>query len=115
MNLQTIQKRVEELTSELLTISNDLAFLVSGDVQRQAVPGRQIRNFQELSIGDTITIDGMFNCINGGNNPAGTYVVLDVEESDYEGVWSVRISVNSGSTWINLNQIAMNRTVTKGA
>jgi hypothetical protein len=35
MNLQTIQKRVEELTSELLTISNDLAFLIQGDVVRQ--------------------------------------------------------------------------------
>lgn len=38
MNLQSIQKRIEELTSELMTVSNDLAFLLQGEVSRPAVP-----------------------------------------------------------------------------
>lgn len=35
MNLQTIQKRIEELQAELLTISNDLSFLIQGEVVRK--------------------------------------------------------------------------------
>lgn len=35
MNLQTIQKRVEEMSAELLTLSNDIAHLISGDVVRE--------------------------------------------------------------------------------
>lgn len=37
MNLQTIQKRIEELQAELLTVSNDLAFLITGEVTRETV------------------------------------------------------------------------------
>lgn len=38
MNLQTIQKRIEELSAELVTISADLAFLIAGDVVRDQSP-----------------------------------------------------------------------------
>lgn len=38
MNLQTIQKRVEELSAELLTLSKDLAFIVSGNITRDQSP-----------------------------------------------------------------------------
>lgn len=34
MNLITIQKRVEELSAELLTLSNDLSAILSGDIAR---------------------------------------------------------------------------------
>lgn len=33
-NLQAIQKRVEELSAELLTLSNDLSAILSGEISR---------------------------------------------------------------------------------
>lgn len=38
MNLQTIQKRVEEMSAELLTLSNDLALILSGNIAREQAP-----------------------------------------------------------------------------
>lgn len=60
MNLQTIQKRVEELSAELLTLSNDLAFIVGGDVARETsgtilpVVDRQSPWAEGMKTGDTV-------------------------------------------------------------
>lgn len=37
MNLQSIQKRLQELSAEVLTLSNDLEFLIKGEVIRKPV------------------------------------------------------------------------------
>lgn len=56
MNLQTIQKRVEELSAELLTLSNDLAFIVSGNISRDQSPviNRDSAWADGLRAGDTV-------------------------------------------------------------
>lgn len=60
MNLQTIQKRIEELTSELLTISNDLSHLIQGDVVRQSVVVvPDVKDWaNDLMVGDKVICTG---------------------------------------------------------
>jgi hypothetical protein len=110
MNLQTIQKRVEELTSELLTISNDLSFLLHGEVVRDRVGTTYIRSRHELRVGDVINIpEGNLD----DYNVAGTYTVREIEPSSYEGVLSVRAADSTGANlWIQFERLAG---VTKGA
>lgn len=60
MNLQTIQKRVEELSAELLTLSNDLAFILSGNITREQAPmsllviDRQSPWAEDMKAGDIV-------------------------------------------------------------
>lgn len=112
MNLQAIQKRLEELSAEALTLSNDLAFLIQGDVSRPSVPVQlslrvRVYNFQQVNEGDVLQFTAPFSHIQGSALlPAGNYKVVQVEKDDYEGIWSVMLEISSGDcTWINLNGI----------
>lgn len=59
MNLQTIQKRVAELTAELLTISNDLESILSGQVERKPVVLQAVGDWADgMKEGDTVICTG---------------------------------------------------------
>lgn len=115
MNLQTIQKRVEELSAELITVSNDLAFLLQGEVKRETVVVfPRLTRFNQVASGDTLLFSEPFTDIDGDIFKAGAYKATDVEGSHYEGHWSVELSNPSGhDSWINFNQIAAVQLITK--
>lgn len=108
MNLQAIQKRLEELSAEALTLSNDLSFLLQGEVSRPSVQVQlalQVYNFQQVSAGDTLQFTAPFPHIQEhALLPAGNYRVVRVEDPHYDGIWSVMLEISSEDvTWINLN------------
>lgn len=105
MNLQTIQKRVEELSSQLLTLSNDLAYLLEGEVVRHPVAvGIPVSHFTELTAGDIIQIPHDFTDIDQDTHAAGTYKVESVEREAYSGYWNVEIQVaGDDCTWLNFS------------
>lgn len=112
MNLQTIQKRVSELTAELLTISNDLEFILSGQVERPvAVTG--LTHFGQVKYRDVLEFSAPFTCIAGHTFKAGQYKVSDVEVGGYDGCWSVELENPNGDSWVNFNQIAKTQLITK--
>lgn len=120
MNLQAIQKRLQELSAETLTLSNALEFLIKGDVVRPSASGvavqtLQVFNFKCVSEGDVLQFTEPFNHIDDvAILPAGNYKVSQVEEEDYEGIWSVMIVLEDGdNTWINFNRIAKESNVYK--
>lgn len=115
MNLQTIQKRIEELQAELLTVSNDLAFLIAGEVSRTAVSIKGLSRFTEVVKGDALQFVHPFVDIDGDTHNPGTYVVADVERGDYDGYWSVEVRKPSTGreSWINFNSIAAVQPITK--
>lgn len=110
MNLQTIQKRVEELTAELLTISNDLAFLISGDVQRQPpAPVRPLvyTSFLYAEEGDKVKLTSLDQdfmlCPDFDPDLHTVYEVIDRESGDYTGDYNVLIRHPNGvdAVWVN--------------
>lgn len=107
MNLQTIQKRIEELSAELITISNDLSFLMRGEVSRPpAIVGAPVSGFTQLSEGDIIQIPHAFVDIDGTEFHAGSYKVESVERPGYAGIWDVEIKVNGNrDTWLNFSTL----------
>lgn len=113
MNLQEIQKRLEELSAEMLTLSNDLSAIVSGSGVSRGNVEVQLSNFKQVEIGDVLTFSGRFTSIDGDVLQAGQYVVTDVETTKYVGNWSVQILTQDNSVWINFNQIAMSQVVSK--
>lgn len=115
MNLQTIQKRVEELSAELLTISNDLAHLLGGEIARQAQaePVRVYRH-TDVKIDNVLNFPADFTDICGNHHNAGNYKVVDVERPTYKGDFTVAISLTRGRIcWLNFKRIAERQTVTK--
>lgn len=110
MNLQSIQKRLQELSAEALTLSNDLEFLIKGDVSRVAPEGHKIQvyNFKQVNEGDILQFTAPFAHIESDKKlPAGDYIVDGVEEDDYAGKWSVMVILPDGdNTWTDLNSIA---------
>lgn len=112
MNLQSIQKRVAELTAELLTISNDLEFILSGPVERPAIVVA-LTHFGQVRTQDVLLFSAPFTCIDGHTFKAGQYTVTEVEVSGYDGCWSVELSNPNGDSWINFNQIAKTQFITK--
>lgn len=110
MNLQTIQKRIEELQAELFTISNDLAHLLNGEITRQPVTLPQgLKNFHEVSTGDVLNFSAPFYDTEGDYHGSGRHEVTDVEVDTYDGSWSVEI----GGNWMNFNVIAQGQLITK--
>lgn len=110
MNLQTIQKRVEELTSELLTISNDLAFLIGGDVQRQPAPVQRpllYTSFMYAEEGDKVRVtslhDDHYLVPDFSINTDTIYTVIDRESSCYTGTYDVLIEAPNGTdaVWVS--------------
>ena len=121
MNLQSIQKRLQELSAEALTLSNDLEFLIKGEAVRTPavevvqVKATQVLNFKDVDEGDILQFTAPFRHIDDVSTlPAGNYKVSQVEEEDYEGIWSVMIVLEGGdNTWINFNKIASNSVVNR--
>ena len=110
MNLQSIQKRLQELSAEVLTLSNDLEFMIKGEVARPAVEvsAVQVRIFKDVREGDILQFSAPFSTIDSSSElRAGNYKVCQVEEEYYEGIWSVMIEVAAHEhTWIDFNSIA---------
>lgn len=110
MNLQSIQKRLQELSAEALTLSNDLEFLIKGDVSRVAPDEHKIQvyNFKQVNEGDILQFTAPFGHIESDERlPAGDYVVDGVEVIHYAGIWTVLIILPDGDcTWIDLRSIA---------
>lgn len=115
MNLQTIQKRIEEIQAELLTVSNDLAFLINGEVVRQTTTAKRITDFTEVKGGDVVHFAGDFEDICGSVHKAGLYTVADVEDEGYSGDFDVAIRHLDGLAWLNFSMVASNIVVTKVA
>jgi hypothetical protein len=109
MNLQTIQKRLEELQAELLTVSNDLAHLIAGDVVRPRPSidpkGGVIYSRHQLQVGDRFIVEEYSVFVN-----QGTYTVVEVEGEDYDGVLSVMVrNGNGNSEWIQFETLTAPR------
>jgi len=113
MNLQSIQKRVEELSAELITISNDLSFLIQGDVQRNPVEVERLRHFSEVKEGDKLRFDAIFNDICGQRHDAGEYEVYEVEDAGYEGSYDVALRRGGGLMWLDFSDVSSSVRVTK--
>lgn len=115
MNLQDIQKRIEELSSQLITVSNDLAFLLSGEVVRQPAPVvKRIESFKEIRERDVLHFEASFRDICGGLHEAGEHTVDEVEPDDFEGEFSTSILVRGhGRVWLNFDKICSEQVVTR--
>lgn len=105
MNLQTIQKRVEELTAELLTISNDLAFLIGGDVSRQPEVVEVVDWATDLKVGDKVVCTGFTEFANTAQHRCFTigkqysfhsYLSDRSPESQFYGIRVERDDENDG-------------------
>lgn len=109
MNLNQITTRIGELSAELLTLHNNLAFLLEGEPARQAVETTQITHWSQLKNGDTINIPkNFFDCANGLRG-AGDFFVEEVEPEGYEGSYQVCLrneaSTRNGIFWLNFDPL----------
>lgn len=108
MNLITIQKRVEELSAELLTLSNAIARV--GTVPTVAAP---LVNYAQLTPGQDVTISEAFTIPWSDDDlEAGTYTVVQVEPEDYDGLLSVMIDIGDRTAWINMQELIRQGIVT---
>ena len=58
-NLQAIQKRVEELSAELLTLSNDLSAILSGEISRSTPVALDTTKWtDDIKYGDIVVCEG---------------------------------------------------------
>jgi hypothetical protein len=106
MNLQTIQKRVEELSAELLTLSNDLSHLIQGEVVRQpATLARHITHWSQLKVNDRISVSHKFEDCVTARRDAGTYTVAEVEPYSYAGEFQVALRSGGGLFWLRFDEI----------
>lgn len=105
MNLQTIQKRVEELSAELLTLSNDLSHLIQGEVIRQPALPHFVTHWGQLRANDRIEISRRFkDCVNQSREP-GVYTVGEVEPRSYSGDYQVALRSGGGLFWLQFDEI----------
>lgn len=58
MNLITIQKRVEELSAEMLTLSNELSAIITGDIARTVEAVDPTRWADAIRYGDPVECVG---------------------------------------------------------
>lgn len=82
MNLKQIQTRVAELTAELLTVSNDLAFLLEGEVSRKQAE-HSVFDWRDLRVGDLVHVQSQFRAHGGAQIQPGIYTVGIVEDYAY--------------------------------
>lgn len=99
MNLQDIQKRMEELSAEMLTLSNQMTRLIGGLRVELGIP---VGKFTDLKTGDVINIPHDFKDIDGDSFVAGTYTVTCVEHPRYSGEWDIAIRAQEEHVWLNL-------------
>ncbi|WPJ20522.1 hypothetical protein vBPFY1MI_63 [Pseudomonas phage vB_PF_Y1-MI] len=109
MNLQEIQKRLEELSAEMLTLSNAIARVV-GTVPTVVAP---LVDFTQLTPGQDVTISEAFTIPwTEDDLEAGTYAVVQVEEEGYNGKLSVMIDIGDRTVWINMQELIRQGIVT---
>lgn len=101
MNLQEIQNRMAELSAEMLDLSIQMATIISGKVGSR---GRTIGDWSQLTSGDQVNISESFipPYSEGKVKDAGKYIVVSLEDTNYEGKLSVQIKPQIGYPfWIN--------------
>ena len=97
MNLNQILQRINDMSAELLTLHNDLAFVLQGDVQRQALVVEPL--WQKLEEGDSVHVQTTFIGHDGTVFDPGVYIVENVEDSEYAGPLPFSLN-NEGEVWI---------------
>lgn len=106
MNLNQITARIGELSAELLTLHNNLSFLVEGALTRQQ-PERTIRDFLDLRVGDKVVLKSAHNVdvlvASSALVVGNVYDVADLESQDYTGRYNVLIETLDGedAVWVN--------------
>jgi hypothetical protein len=80
MNLNQITARIGELSAELLTLHNDLAFIVAGEVTRTQAKHSGVVRWQDLKEGDTIHVQTEFKAHGGRLVEPGIYTISDIED-----------------------------------
>lgn len=85
MNLNQIVARIGELSAELLTLHNDLTFLVEGTVSRTHLVHSVTVDWKDLKEGDLIHVQTGFKTHGSQFAAPGIYTVEDVEDEDYDG------------------------------
>jgi hypothetical protein len=108
MNLNQITTRIGELSAELLTLHNDLAYLVEGAVTRQAT-GTVITHWSQLKSGDRVHVSAEFSDCGDQEHPAGVYEVDRVEAEDYTSSYQISFD----GLWLSFTRMAANATITK--
>lgn len=102
MNLNQIQTRIAELSAELLTLSNDMTFMLQGEVKRPEVVLFDWRNLQE---GDLVHLQEHATAHGGRKLAPGVYKVEMVEGKRYDGYLPFSIiydEENDCSCWVYL-------------
>lgn len=101
MNLKEITTRIGELSAELLTLHNDLAFLTEGAVARQLAAPTLPFDWRTLKEGDFIHVQTAFKDHGGALVEPGIYSIDIVEEEDYDGDLPFSISGNGkDGNWV---------------
>lgn len=103
MNLNQITARIGELSAELLTLHNDLAFLVEGTVSRQEEPAAVAFDWRNLKEGDHVHLQKTITGHGGVTVQPGVYEVEMVENTDYKGSLPFAIKYdkeNDRACWI---------------
>lgn len=109
MNLNQITTRIGELSAELLTLHNDLAFLTTGVVERpQTAPTGATVSWRDLKEGDLVHLQESIVAHGGRRMSPGIYKVAMVEEHDYTGVLPFAIADvgdADDSVWVYFNAV----------
>lgn len=103
MNLNQITKRIGELSAELLTLHNDLAFLVEGGVARQPQPTVNVFDWKSLKSGDLIHLQSTLIAHGEVKLAPGIYKVDMVENPQYKGTLPFSLvydEEDDGCCWI---------------
>lgn len=98
MNLQEIQNRLEELSAEMLTLSNQMARMISGASIIPSVP--TLTSWKQLKEGDQIEINSQHG--------HGEYEVVRVESPSYQGCMQVSIKGKgrgSNEAWVDIEDL----------
>lgn len=102
MNLQEIQKRMEELSAEMLTLSNQMTRLISGQIVEPK--SRIIVSWKQLRKGDRVGIRT--------EHGLAEFEIGSVEYPAYTGRLQVTIKEEGVERWINIVDLIANGKVT---
>ena len=106
MNLNQIQTRIGELSAELLTLSNDLTFLLEGDAKRPEVVPFSPFDWRTLRENDLVHLQEEITGHGGVPLAPGIYKVEMVEDEDYSGTLPFSVwydEENDRSAWVRFN------------
>lgn len=91
MNLITIQKRVEELSAEMLTLSNELSAIITGDVTRVVETVDSTRWADDIQYGDPVECVGFTESAASVRLRCFTVGKLYVAESQLQNAYGIRV------------------------